>query len=92
MRSRTAEIILTWRQVNRIHRIRSGVYQRHGKLISLLTDFGHFNPCYPDHSLNEESHKADRILYTGEGRHGDQQLSPGNRSLLAAIESGHSVP
>lgn len=86
------EIILTWRQVNRIHRVRNGIYQRHARLVSLLTDFGRLNPCYPDQSLNEEPHGAERILYTGEGRHGDQQLSPGNRALVAAIESGHSAP
>lgn len=80
--------ILSWAEVNRTHRIQSGVYQRRGKLISLLTDFGRINPCYPDRHAED----ADTIHYTGEGRRGDQHLSPGNRALLAAIESGHAVP
>jgi hypothetical protein len=53
-----------------------------------LTDFGRINPCYPDR-LSED---GDEITYTGAGRHGDQQLDPPNRALLAAIESGHAVP
>lgn len=81
--------ILSWEEVNRTHRIRNGVYQRGGRLVSLLTDFGRINPCYPD---TLASASGDRIFYTGEGRHGDQHLSPGNRALLAAIETGHSVP
>jgi hypothetical protein len=79
---------LSWTEVNRTHRIQNGVYQKGGRLISLLTDFGRINPCYPDtHDANIET-----ISYTGEGRHGDQQLSPGNRALLAAIGSAHAVP
>lgn len=81
--------ILTWAEVNRTHRIRNGVYQRGGRLVSLLTDFGRINPCYPD-ALADDA--GDTISYTGEGRHGDQHLSPGNRALLAAIESRHAVP
>jgi len=80
--------ILSWSDVNKIHRIRNGVYQRKEKLISLLTDFGKINPCYPD----KANKKGDRIFYTGEGRHGDQVLGPGNRALLAAIKSKHTVP
>lgn len=80
--------ILSWAEVNRTHRIQNGVYQREGRLISLLTDFGRINPCYPD----EQNERGDAISYTGEGRRGDQHLSPGNRALLAAIESGHAVP
>ena len=34
----------------------------------------------------------DTIYYTGNGRRGDQYLNPGNRALLAAIESNHAVP
>ena len=79
---------LTWAEVNRTHRIQQGVYQRGGRLISLLTDFGRINPCYPD----KQNEAGNRIYYTGQGRRGDQGLSPGNRALLAAIESGHSVP
>lgn len=83
-----SEEILSWAEVNRTHRIRNGVYQRQGRLISLLTDFGRINPCYPDRVAESE----DTIYYTGNGRRGDQYLNPGNRALLAAIESGHSVP
>jgi hypothetical protein len=82
------EEILSWAEVNRTHRIRNGVYQREGRLISLLTDFGRINPCYPDHVAES----PDTIYYTGNGRRGDQYLNPGNRALLAAIESKHAVP
>jgi hypothetical protein len=81
--------ILTWAEVQRTHKIRNGVYQRGGRLVSLLTDFGRINPCYPDRHDDED---ADTIHYTGAGRHGDQHLTPANHALLAAIESGHSVP
>ncbi len=81
--------ILTWAEVQRTHRIRNGVYQRNGRLVSLLTDFGRINPCYPDTHADASGH---RIHYTGAGRRGDQQLTPANRALLAAIESGHAVP
>lgn len=83
-----AEEILSWAEVNRTHRVRNGVYQKRGRLISLLTDFGRINPCYPDR-LNDS---GDTISYTGNGRRGDQYLNPANRALLAAIETGHSVP
>ncbi len=80
--------ILSLAEVNRMHPVRHGVYQRHGRIISLLTDFGRINPCYPD----RQTESGDTIYYTGEGRRGDQHLTPGNRALLAAIESGHPVP
>jgi hypothetical protein len=80
--------VLTWEEVSRTHRVRNGVYHRGGRLVSLLTDFGRINPCYPD-ALSAD---GETISYTGEGRHGDQLLTPGNRALLAAIESGHAVP
>jgi hypothetical protein len=80
--------VLSWAEVNRTHRIRNGVYQRNGRLISLLTDFGRINPCYPD----RWDASGDKIYYTGDGRRGDQYLNPGNRALLSAIESGHGVP
>ncbi len=80
--------ILSWAEVNRTHPTRQGIYHRRGRLVSLLTDFGRINPCYPDHAVAS----GDRIHYTGEGRRGDQHLSPGNRALLSAIESGHGVP
>lgn len=80
--------ILSWAEVNRTHRIQNGVYHRNGRLVSLLTDFGRINPCYPD----RPHASGTRIYYTGEGRRGDQHLSPGNRALLAAIETRHAVP
>lgn len=80
---------LSWAEVQRTHRIRNGVYQRAGRLVSLLTDFGRLNPCYPDRHADGDT---DTIIYTGAGRHGDQHLTPANRALLAAIELGHAVP
>ncbi|MCA1615675.1 MAG: hypothetical protein LC800_16555 [Acidobacteria bacterium] len=35
--------LLSWDEVRRTHRIRNGVYQRDGRLVSLLTDFGLIN-------------------------------------------------
>jgi hypothetical protein len=87
--SEPAEDILTWAEVQLTHRIRNGVYQREGRLVSLLTDFGRINPCYPD---TQTDASGLRIHYTGAGRRGDQHLTPANRALLAAIESGHAVP
>ncbi len=80
--------VLTWEEVSRTHRVRTGVYHRGGRLVSLLTDFGRINPCYPDAA----SEDGDTVVYVGEGRHGDQLLSPGNVALLSAVESGHAVP
>ena len=87
-RVEASERLLTWEEVSRTHPVRNGVYQRGGRLVSLLTDFGRINPCYPD----DLSADGETISYTGEGRHGDQHLSPGNRALLAAVETGHAVP
>lgn len=89
MRAKRAEgTILSWAEVNRTHRIQNGVYQRGGRLVSLLTDFGRINPCYPD----EQNESGDTISYTGAGRRGDQQLTPANRALLSAIDTKHAVP
>jgi hypothetical protein len=82
------EAPLSWAEVNLTHKIQNGVYHRSGRLISLLTDFGRINPCYPDRHGSSSS----AIQYVGEGRRGDQRLSPGNRALLSAIESAHAVP
>ena len=79
--------ILSWNEVSEIHKIRNGIYQRNGRLVSLLTDFGRINPCYPDVDSGD-----DTILYTGYGRRGNQKLDAPNRALLNAIKSGHSVP
>jgi len=80
--------IFSWSEVNEIHKIRHGIYQKNGKLISLLTDFGLINPCYPD------AHGAttDTIFYTGAGRRGDQKLDSFNQAMFNAIESKHAVP
>ena len=81
-------LVFSWDQVSEIHKIRNGIYQRNGRLISLLTDFGKINPCYPDfHGLT-----TDTIFYTGSGRRGDQKLDAQNRALLDAITSEMSVP
>src|SRR5437762_5337425 len=80
--------MLTWNEVSEIHKIRNGIYQRNGRLVSLLTDFGRINPCYPD----THGETAETIYYTGYGRRGNQKLDAPNRALLDAIESGHSVP
>jgi hypothetical protein len=80
--------LLTWAQVSTVHRVRNGIYQRGGRLVSLLTDFGLINPCYPD----AHGETADTIFYTGAGRRGDQQLSPPNRAMFDAIKTKHAVP
>ncbi len=80
--------VYTWQQVSTVHRIRSGIYQRDGRLISLLTDFGRINPCYPDHQGTTD----ETIFYTGFGRRGDQQLGPSNRALADAVDHGSAVP
>ena len=80
--------ILDWNEVSEIHRVRNGIYQKDEKLISLLTDFGKINPCYPDFAGDNKN----EIFYTGAGRRGDQKLDVHNRALLNAVESGHSVP
>lgn len=80
--------VFTWSEVFEIHRVRNGIYQRAGKLVSLLTDFGKINPCYPDYS----GENGDTIFYTGAGRRGDQKLDSFNRAMFAAIETKHAVP
>lgn len=80
--------IYFWSEVSRVHGVRNGIYQRNGRLISLLTDFGRINPCYPDF----HGDTTDVIHYTGYGRRGDQKLDASNRALLDAVESGVSVP
>lgn len=80
--------IYSWSDVAKVHRIRNGIYQRNGRLISLLTDFGRINPCYPDfHGTT-----TDTIFYTGSGRRGDQKLDAANRALLDAAKMEISVP
>ena len=80
--------IISWSEVSKIHKTRNGIYQRNGRLISLLTDFGRINPCYPD----THGDTRDTILYTGNGRRGDQKLDLQNRALLDAAISQISVP
>lgn len=80
--------ILPWDKVSEIHKTRNGIYQQKGKLISLLTDFGKINPCYPDFTGNT----ADEIYYTGAGRRGDQKLDVWNKAMLDAIELEVTVP
>lgn len=80
--------VLSWNDVSEVHKIRNGIYERNGRLISLLTDFGRINPCYPDFHGDTQ----DTIFYTGSGRRGDQKLDAANRALLNAIKSKLSVP
>jgi hypothetical protein len=82
------EQIYSWAEVSSVHKVRNGVYQRAGRLLSLLTDFGRINPCYPDfHGDTDET-----IFYTGAGRRGDQKLDAANRALLEGAVSGIGVP
>lgn len=80
--------IYSWSEVSRVHGVRNGIYQRNGRLISLLTDFGRINPCYPDF----HGETTDVIHYTGYGRRGNQKLDASNQALLDAIESRVNVP
>lgn len=80
--------ILSWSEVSRIHKVRNGIYQRNGRVISLLTDFGRINPCYPD--FHGDSHNI--IHYTGAGRRGDQKLDSFNKAMKNAISTRHAVP
>ncbi len=80
--------VLPWNEVSVVHRIRNGIYQRKGKLISLLTDFGRINPCYPDF----HGETRDTIHYTGAGRTGDQKLDAANKALLDAVGKPVAVP
>jgi hypothetical protein len=80
--------IFTWKEINQIHRSYNGIYQRRGKLISLLTDFGKINPCYPDF----EGDDPDTIFYTGAGRRGDQKLDVKNQAMHTAIKTQRSFP
>jgi hypothetical protein len=80
--------VISWAEISKLHRTRNGIYQPNGRLVSLLTDFGRINPCYPDfHGTS-----TDVIYYTGSGRRGDQKLDAANRSLHQAIQTGHAVP
>lgn len=79
---------LTWQEVNAVHKVRNGIYERNGQLVSLLTDFGKINPCYQD----KHGSSTDVIVYTGNGRRGDQKLDRQNQALLDAIVIGHPVP
>lgn len=80
--------IYPWSAVSAIHRSRNGIYQKNGRLLSLLTDFGRINPCYPD--FHGDSRNT--IHYTGSGRRGDQKLDAANRALRDAIDTGRAVP
>jgi len=80
--------IFSWGEVSEIHKTRHGIYQRNEHLISLLTDFGKINACYPDF----HGDSTDTIFYTGAGRRGDQKLDSFNRAMFNAIKSKHAVP
>ena len=80
--------VIGWSSVNKIHRSRNGIYQKRGRLVSLLTDLGRISPWYPDYKTAEDT----LILYTGSGRRGDQKRDLCNRSLIDATRSKEPVP
>jgi hypothetical protein len=80
--------IVSWPKVSQIHKSRNGIYHRNGSLISLLTDFGRINPCYPDF----RGDSPETIHYTGSGRRGNQRLDAANRALFNSINSRCCVP
>src|SRR6187431_2201124 len=79
---------LSWAEVSEIHPSRNGIYQRAGRVVSLLTDFGKINPCYPDF----HGDTVNTIHYTGSGRRGDQKLDVRNKALLDAVGTQITVP
>jgi hypothetical protein len=80
--------VFSWADAARVHRSRNGIYQKNGELISLLTDFGRINPCYPDfHGETQQT-----IHYTGSGRRGDQKLDAANRAMKDAVSTGRAIP
>jgi hypothetical protein len=81
-------VVYSWTYVSRLHCVRNGICQKDGKLISLLTDFGRINPCYPDF----HGETMDVIHYTGSGRRGNQKLDAANQAMIDAITSRVSVP
>jgi hypothetical protein len=70
--------VFSWDEVSEIHRIRNGIYQRGGRLISLLTDFGKINPCYPDF----HGSSPDTIFYTGAGAATSASIRSTGRCLM----------
>lgn len=80
--------IFSWNEISEVHRVRNGIYHRDGNLISLLTDFGKINPCYPDSSGETD----DTIFYTGAGRRGDQKLDSSNSAMFNATGTKQAVP
>lgn len=80
--------VFSWNEVSEVHRTRHGIYQKNGEVISLLTDFGKINACYPDF----HGDTTNTIFYTGAGRRGDQKLDSFNRAMFNAVESKYAVP
>ena len=80
--------VYPWSVVASVHRSRNGIYQKNGRLVSLLTDLGRINPCYPDFHGGTD----DTFFYTGSGRRGDQKPDAANQALLSAAGTGHAVP
>ncbi len=82
------EGFMSWNEVSEIHKVRNGIYQKNGTLISLLTDFGKITKCYTDF----KGESSDTIFYTGSGRRGDQKLDVFNQALINATDSKHAIP
>ena len=81
-------VILTWKDVSRIHHSRNGIFQKNGELRSLLTDLGKLSKCYPDSRAKD----GNTLFYTGAGRRGDQKMDVYNRALIDAIHKKLEVP
>ena len=81
-------VILRWSDVSVVHKSRNGIYQKNGKLISLLTDFGRISKCYPDSAADD----GNTLFYTGSGRRGNQKLDVHNQAMIDAIRTGREVP
>ena len=80
--------VFSWKDISNVHKVRNGIFQKKGKLVSLLTDFGEINACYPDFT----GETKDTIFYTGAGRRGDQKRDVYHRSLHYAIETAVEIP
>lgn len=80
--------ILKWSEVSKVHKSRNGIFQKNGTLISLLTDLGKINRCYPDAG----SEDGRTLFYTGAGRRGNQKLDVHNKALIDAIRTRAEVP
>jgi hypothetical protein len=73
---------LSWRDVLAVHGSRRGIRVT-DRQASVLLDFGL--------SSYVNRREGTRIYYEGEGKRGDQTLTPGNAGLLACLEARRPV-